>query len=214
MYEPFAKILKHVPGYKFEMVFDVGANVGSLTKQFYEDLPLAKIFAFEPVLSTFDAACAQTVDCDRVTVLNLALGSSEGTAHMRIGDNSEMNRVDRRGGDQIVRMSTIDHICSGYEITHISYLKIDTEGHDLEVLKGASHMLRNTDFVECEVSLNNYNKYHVSYDDVSEFLEPFGFGVFHLFEQTMEWIAKAPILRRANVVFVSSRIYGDLTGAE
>ncbi|WP_440658021.1 FkbM family methyltransferase [Ensifer adhaerens] len=209
MYEPFAKIQKHVPGYKFEVVFDVGAHVGNLTKQFYEDLPLAKILAFEPVQSTFDAACAQTVDCDRVTVLNLALGSAEGTAHMRIGDNSEMNRVDRRWGDQVVRMSTIDHVCSGCEIYHISYLKIDTEGYELEVLKGAAHMLENIDFVECEVSLNRYNKYHVSYDDVNEFLQPFGFGVFHLFEQTMEWIAKAPILRRANVVFVSPRIYGN-----
>lgn len=210
MYEPFAKIVKHVPGYKFEVVFDVGANVGNLTKQFYEELPLARIFAFEPVLSTYEAACVQAIDCSRVTILNLALGASEGTAHMTIGDNSEMNRVDRRRGDHVVQMSTVDHVCSDRQITGISYLKIDTEGYDLEVLRGASHMLQNTDFVECEVSLNRYNKYHVLYDDVNGFLEPFGFGVFHLFEQTMEWIAKAPILRRANVVFVSSRIYGNV----
>ena len=56
---------------------------------------------------------------------------------------------------ETVDIVTLDEFCQTKRIDQINYLKIDTEGGDLEVLKGAANMLteQRIDFVEVEAGI-------------------------------------------------------------
>ena len=98
-------------------------------------------------------------------------------------------------------------------IKHIDYLKIDTEGYDLEVIKGASDLLsRNAiSFIEVEVSMNPNNTFHVSLEEVKKHLGQNNYFLFGLYEQVLEWKIKAPVLRRCNALFISGALAKQYT---
>jgi hypothetical protein len=104
-----------------------------------------------------------------------------------------------------VKIRPLSAFCSDNGICHINYLKIDTEGYDLEVLKGASELLagHSIDLLEVEVGMNPRNDYHVNISVVLEYLESKGYLVFGVYEQVQEWVTSKPFLRRSNVLFIS-----------
>jgi hypothetical protein len=61
-------------------------------------------------------------------------------------------------------------------------------------------------FIEVEAGMNPDNKYHVSFDDLKNYLESFDYYLFGVYEQFQEWIIKKPILRRCNPVFISKSV--------
>ena len=70
--------------------------------------------------------------------------------------------------------TTIDNICFKNNINEIDVLKIDTEGSELNVLKGASKMLKNTKIILVEI-LDEKKNYDEKYKKVCDLIESFGF---------------------------------------
>lgn len=210
MYSPFAVIQRAVPTYEFGNIFDVGANDGTVSVELAKASPECRVFAFEPVAETYEAAAVRCAGSPNVSLFCCAVGAVPGKAKMITAGPSVMNRISDRG-DREVPVTTIDEFCRLQAVKEISYLKIDTEGNDLNVLRGAIQMLAHIDFVEVEASMNEYNEYHVGYWDFRDFLRLHRFGLLHIFEQVLEWGGGGhPIMRRANLIFVSPRIYGSL----
>ena len=88
-------------------------------------------------------------------LINQALSDSEGYAMF----NFDVNRPSVGGLEALphsseirIKMSTVDIFCKKNNISHINFLKIDTEGHDYHVLKGTEQMLSNhkIDFIQFE----------------------------------------------------------------
>lgn len=141
------------------VVFDVGANVGA-----YAVLQArrgATVYAFEPnpdCRRRFARAIALNGLGDRVSVFPWALGSARGTGRMRVpGDGrlTTMGTVEvapshphARSGIAIV---TLDEIVTASSVARVDLLKIDVEGAEGEVLRGAQSALQITDriVVEC-----------------------------------------------------------------
>ena len=73
-----------------------------------------------------------------------------------------------------VETSTIDIICNKNNINKIDVLKIDTEGSELSVLKGATNMLKNTKIILVEI-LDEKKNYNEKYKQVCDLLKSFGF---------------------------------------
>ncbi|WP_431282341.1 FkbM family methyltransferase [Humitalea sp. 24SJ18S-53] len=130
------------------MLFDVGANYGSYAKYLARIAPTARIHAFEPHPRTF-ADLTTHVDPARVTLVNAALGDSSGTLELfdfadRDGSTQASLSRDAVGifDDAIVShqiaCTTLDAYLAERGIETIDFLKIDTEGFDLNVLKGAA----------------------------------------------------------------------------
>jgi len=72
------------------------------------------------------------------------------------------------------------------------FLKVDTEGYDLEVLSGAEPLQREqrVHFIlsECEPVARPRNDYaFVDFASLAEFLGGFGYHVFGVYEQQPEW---------------------------
>jgi len=109
-----------------------------------------------------------------------------------------------------VDIVTLDEFCFAREIEKVNYLKIDTEGEDLEVLRGGENMLKEQriDFVEVEAGMHAGNKRHVSFEALKDYLESRSYLLFGIYGQVHEWPTKEPHLRRTNPVFVSRRMIG------
>ncbi len=212
----FADIENSLPNLRVSNVFDVGANVGQSARSFRANFPGAKIYSFEPVDMTYRRLERELRGYDNIQTSKLALGAEKGLGTMVLEGISEMYFL-RRGASEMpsgdtpveeVAVETLDNFCQSQGIERINYLKIDTEGADLDVLKGAENMLRGqeVDLIEAECGMNGRNKRHVGLDILTSFLEEKNYLLFGIYEQVNEWPTRAPNLRRANPIFISESV--------
>ena len=143
------------------VVLDVGANVGAYTLLFAQWAgPSGGVFAFEP---SPPAACSlrrhlELNVVDNVDVVEAAVCDRQGAAALYedgySGSRSLIGTTEHRRGTT-VRTTTIDTFCTERSITP-DVVKIDVEGAELEVLRGARQTLaahRSIVFVEFHPSV-------------------------------------------------------------
>jgi FkbM family methyltransferase len=159
-------------------VFDIGANAGFFSmRQISTGGKGLKLFAFEPDPAVFSRASQHLARCNRgkeaeVSINNCACGSNTGTAGF-VRDGSCLSHIsqDQTGGrNRIdVRIDTLDRLVVERGVAHIDLMKIDVEGHEMEVLKGgAGKALPITDRIVLQ--------YHPGqFEEVRKFLEAAGF---------------------------------------
>ena len=135
---------------KNPIFFDVGANEGQYAQLLLKHLPTeASVYSFEPSRSTFDLLSKNIRDV-RITKINKGLSDRpEKTKLFRDEKNTTKASVFESNAtvsgdieDEMVEITTLDSFCSENEIDFIDFLKIDVEGLDLAVLKGAKKMLK------------------------------------------------------------------------
>jgi len=150
--------------------FDIGANVGDWTclvlresseHTFGKGL---EIHSFEPVDSTFQTLKSRIEKHpfkDLVRLVPKALSSEEGTATMyltgeNVGTNSLYVDIMNESTSQIqISKTTIDAYCIRNNIKYIHYIKIDAEGHDMEVLYGARNFFQDQKILACQFEYNH-----------------------------------------------------------
>jgi FkbM family methyltransferase len=203
-----------LPAYTMGVIFDVGANVGQSARNYLRLFPLALVFCFEPASASFEELEKRTRHLG-AKCYHLALSSGIGTSTLLSAGTDTMNRLldssEAAVADaptETVAVTTLTEFCLSHGVQHISYLKIDTEGRDLDVLKGGKRLLAEQaiDFIEVETGVNSENHYHVPFETVKSFLEPRGYSLFGLYEQCEEWPTQAVHLRRVNSVYISRRL--------
>jgi len=209
--------------FRMETVIDVGANIGQTASRVTKVFPKAKIFCIEPVADTFEKL-KNNISSSNISCHHLAMGAQNGSVEMVIpldNSNNTMNSFktpnvkDQKEGfkKETIAVMTLDTFCKEHNIPVINYLKIDTEGFDLEVLKGATTMLteKKIGFVQVEVGMNPGNLYHAVFIDLKNYLESFDYYLFGIYEQVQEWIIKKPILRCCNALFISKSLAYNYT---
>ena len=211
----FTDIRQALPEYQMEVLFDVGANIGQTAVSFAQAFPNALIYSFEPVRETYRHLVEATRHLPNVHCNQFAFSSVSGKGKILADGVSTVNRLvgnseENQLRTESVEILTLDDFCRAFAIPSVGYVKIDTEGNDLEVLKGASRMLseQSFDFVEIEAGMNPKNHYHVPIEKFKKHLEEMGYLVFGVYEQVNERPTNQPQLRRANFVFISSRLTG------
>jgi len=139
-------------------VFDVGANNGGFIKMLMKNLDGRKvaIHAFEPGRVAFDALAANTIGIPDLKLNNFGLGAASGEMTLYYSEpGSALASLTKRRLDhfrkhsvepqtpksETVRIETIDAYCRENSIQTIDLLKIDVEGHELDVLAGAKDTL-------------------------------------------------------------------------
>jgi FkbM family methyltransferase len=137
--------------YPIEVFFDVGANDGAIIRHARHRFGDCRITAFEPHPKTFLKLTENMRSARNVEFVNLALGPEIADKTMFEYDHSTLNsllpdvqfalRFGKEAGQIQVCCTTLDKFCSERGVKQIDVLKIDTEGFDFEVLKGASLML-------------------------------------------------------------------------
>jgi FkbM family methyltransferase len=151
--DPFRDMRKLSVAGDRPLVFDVGANIGQSIENFRHYFACPAIHSFEPSPQAFLELRRRTMDVPDLALSNVALGARSGQhVFFESAAGSPMSSLlppgsECWGGGGIrdtlqVNLGTIDEYCAQHEIERIDILKIDTQGYDLEVIKGASAMLQ------------------------------------------------------------------------
>ena len=124
---------------------------------------------------------------------------------------SDMFRISD-DGTETVHVCSLDDFCSHHEIENIDYLKIDTEGYELQVLQGAERLLQSgmIRFIELEAGMNPDNDRHTPMELIKDHLEKRDYRLFGIYEQINEWPTSEPWLRRTNLVFMAKLSVGSI----
>ena len=135
-----------------KVVFDVGANIGDWANLVLRINPTVQLHCFEPSKSTFDRLAAQSFPVN-VVINNFGLSSTSRQSKLFVFDEANgMNSLYRREGlehlgltsqrrEETIELQTLDEYCSRHDVFKIDYLKLDVEGHELEILRGANDTL-------------------------------------------------------------------------
>lgn len=166
------------------LAFDVGGNIGQTVGNLREVFPAARIISFEPVPATYAELRANTRYDGNVQCVQAALGEVPGTAKMTADPLNGQNTLNTSAHPDAPTVSVpvmvLDQYCAEEGIDRIDLLKIDTEGYEMSVLRGARTLLESgaIRFVltECEFT-HNPSEPHGDFFEIANFLMPMGFRV-------------------------------------
>jgi FkbM family methyltransferase len=158
-------LLRH---YGIELVIDVGASQGQYGLELRQALGWpGRIVSFEPLAPAFEALAAAAALAPPWQALALALGEQEGEARLQVAGNSESSSLrpmlprhlvaaphSARVGEQTVHVAPLDALWPTLrQGATRSWLKLDTQGFERQVLEGARQALADIDTVQLELSL-------------------------------------------------------------
>jgi len=176
----------------FKTMFDVGANIGQTWEWFRDNESNAIIYCFEPVSATFSDLKEKTKNDTKCITENIALGGHPCEKKIKIfSGNSALNSLrddvmnnDSNAKEETIIVDTLDNYCRRKSIDKIDFLKIDTEGYELNVLEGAENMLESARiaFVFCEVGFLRRNNRNTYLADVTEWLANKNYHFFGLYQ--------------------------------
>lgn len=150
-------------------VFDVGANRGDWSDAALAVNPALELHAFEPGAAGYAALAARKLPAS-VRRNQVGLGAvAEQRELYALGPDTQLGSLYRRTGleddykietpehGEPVTITTLDAYCAAAGVAAIDYLKIDTEGHDLQVLRGGAALFarRAVRFVQFEYGNGN-----------------------------------------------------------
>lgn len=167
------------------IVFDVGANIGQTVQTYKGLLPESEIHSFEPSPSTFETLAHKVGYHEKVHLNNLAVGSSSGKKKLLENDHHDMSsflELGTAGWGEIVKATevatvTLDEYCEQKKVPYITLLKSDTQGYELEVLRGCNRLMANNqiEMVLIEMNFSELYKEQPSFDELYRFLIDRGF---------------------------------------
>jgi FkbM family methyltransferase len=171
------------------VILDVGANVGAWTLQALDTFPGAQIHAFEPSASAFAELTVAVGGGTRVHVHQSALGSTDG-ASVLYSDSpgSGLASLTKRQLDHIglqfsfeepIRMCTLESWSHAVGIRELDVLKLDVEGHEMDVLRGAGKLLDRVQVIQFEFGGCNIDT-RTYFQDFWYFLTDSGFKIYRL----------------------------------
>jgi FkbM family methyltransferase len=206
-----ADINNHLSGLPVKTIFDVGAHIGMTALEFSDRLPAATVYAFEPSPKNFQRMAGNLVGKPDIRRFKIGFGAHPERAKLFMDpDHPSMARLNAKETlpSEEVEIATIDQFCSEQSITTIDILKIDTEGHEVAVLKGAPGLLAtgNIRLIKAECTVNPDNAYHTPFADLCAVLYPLGYRLFAIYEQTDNPRSPGPHLHRFDATFISPKI--------
>ncbi len=172
---------------KINCVLDVGANEGQYGEKLRGVGYDGHIISFEPIKDAYLSVCEKAKHDPRWKVRNLALGEEDTTKSLNVVSESQLSSFltpndfvsQRLGGAatavervEVVEMRRLDSIIGevleGVEAPRI-FLKLDTQGYDLNVLQGA------TDFIGQVLALQSEISLLPIYDGMPNYLQSLGY---------------------------------------
>ncbi len=182
--------------------FDVGANVGQTIRKLQKTLPGCIVHSFEPASAPFAEMQTKFGATPDVHLVNAGLGRAIETRALLEQSDSRLSSYLEPGDDHWSEVSgksetkilTLDGYCHDNEIDRVDLLKIDTQGFELEVLGGATEMLKRGGIHLIYLELNCGDMYRTAppLDEVLRFLREGGYSMVSLYrfyhdEQAAKW---------------------------
>jgi FkbM family methyltransferase len=193
-----------------QTIFDVGAHQGESALEFLKLFPQARIHSFEPFPDSFAHMKKRVAAHDQVVPVNLAASDHRGTAEFTVNRNALTNSllpnaagaVDNQPEGYVgesrritVHLTTLDDYCAEKSIESIHLLKIDTQGAEMMVLRGARRLFQESrvGILYCEVNFVPMYEGQAQFHEIHDFLGRFGmqfvgfYNVMHVPHYRFGW---------------------------
>lgn len=169
---------------------DIGANIGVYSMALAGHFDRQYAFEANPVTHKILEANMAIVGNTKTECLNVALSDKSASTFVYVPENGNLGWATLEPEHHVVPVSpvaiqceTLDDACRrlGTDVERISLIKIDVEGHELPVVRGAADTIRQArpDLL-CEVLSNEYGK------PLFELLLDYGYRGFHVFERKFD----------------------------
>jgi FkbM family methyltransferase len=172
-------------------VVDVGANIGQFGQYLREKLSYrGRIISVEPLPDAFRGLEKRAAADRDWSAMQLALGDSDGVLPINVAANSfsssllpmlarhkaaaPASRYQGKADVRIARLDAVPELCAATEMNCM--LKVDTQGYELSVLRGAGRLLDRFSLLYLEVSLIPLYENGPLVEDVIAYLRPLGFA--------------------------------------
>lgn len=162
-----------------DIIIDIGANVGIFTIKMAKQVGQNGIvIAIEPEPNNLSVLKLNTLPYKNVRIIPQAAGDTSGRIDLLIGIHSGSHTLKIEDEDKInkkiieVPIDSLDNIIDNLNLNRIDFVKIDVEGWELAVLKGAEKILNMIKHIAIA-------SYHYSSENINlkEFLEKRNFKV-------------------------------------
>lgn len=178
----------------FDLVIDVGANIGSFGLELREIGYQGSICSFEPIKAVFNKLTANAHKDLKWKVFNFALGLEKGNIEINISKNLHSSSIldimpshitaDPTSAvttKEIISMERLDNIfpeiASNYKNI---YLKIDTQGYEYQVISGGHNILSKIKTIQVEMSLKPLYEKQVLFDELYLHLTQCGYSLINI----------------------------------
>ena len=184
---------KSKPGKKIN-IFDIGSYLGNFSRELKKKIKnkyKLNFYLFDPnpfiKLKDFEYNCVGISDV--ISKKNYNYNNffpSSGSGFNKITSNDLLWNISRKlitfnifkkFSKFKVYTDTLDNFCK--KITKIDILKIDTEGHELEVLNGGKNILHNTNIIQVEIMEKKKN-FRKKFKKVDNFLKKYNFEIIKM----------------------------------
>lgn len=211
--ESLPQLLEHAKGVGLSpnSIIDVGAAYGSFTSQCLEVFPDARYVLVEPLVEyqpmltrlckhhpgircIYAAAAADRSE----TQLNVHPDLVGSSLYREVEEGTDVNGVPRT-----VHAITVDEVVQEAGFKGPFLLKIDVQGAELDVLRGAERTLQETEYLLVEVSFFQFFKNGPEVSDVIAYMKERGFVPYDLFSLQYRPVDHA--LSQVDLAFVKER---------
>ena len=173
-----------------ETIVDIGSNKGQFILLIEKIFPNKIVYSFEPIIEMINKQKKFFKYKKNITFHNLALGSSicskeflitsrmDSSSFLKVVSNTNKSKnysvIEKRD----IKVSTLDEIFLNEKFSHPILIKMDVQGYELEVLKGANDLLKKTDYLLLEVSENEMYQNQPTEKIIVEYLKNFNFEIY------------------------------------
>ncbi len=200
------KLKKINPNNSFKVIFDIGAHEGESIKLFLTNFKVEHIFSFEPSVLTFEILKKNCENVKKkfintqVHLENIAIGfstkdvelnylneTSSSTLRELNIDSKYFKKKEQYFGKLLnkkikVKQINFKEYLEKNKITKIDFLKIDTEGYELEVLKGLKDFISKVSIILFEHHYDNMIIKNYTFTDINNLLKDNGFNKSYKFK--------------------------------
>lgn len=174
-------------GFKPELIIDAGAYIGEWTENVRKIFPESTFVMVEAQASKQNVLQEITRKYENVNLEMALLGDAERDNveffEMETGSSiyEENTHYDRKKVN--LKMRTLDAVAEKYPVRGSCFIKMDVQGAEIDILKGASKLLKNTNFILLEVSTLNYNENAPEFAEVVKFMKDIGYVLFDICDE-------------------------------
>lgn len=184
------RIKFHCQGDSPKVILDIGAHIGSYVDLFKMAFPEATIYAIEPdplsyrFLSSKSCEAIQELVSDisgKEVIFYTKPGCPTGASYMReiYGGHYEQDNLELH-----IKTISLDDLVEKYRIPKIDLIKIDTQGSELDIFRGAKRVLSkyNPKFISMECNIVEYNSGAPLIDEQIGFMRELGYHILDITE--------------------------------
>jgi len=190
--EGFIKLLQHK---KIDLILDVGANIGQYAQSLIGLGYKGNIISFEPLSGVYEMLVRKTQKYPNWKATEkIGLGDYDGEAEINVSKNYVSSSILNMSDEHIkaspealyvnketIKVKKLDSVFHEYKNKFKNiFLKIDAQGYEEQVLKGASDSLSEINGLQLELSLVHLYDGQKLFLEMVEIIRSYGFEIYSM----------------------------------